>query len=558
MLSPGQLAGPYRVLSVLGEGGMGVVYRAEHVVLGIPAVVKVLHPQWAMNEQIVLRFINEARAAAHLRHRNIVEVRDCGQLADGQWFIALEFLDGAPLSTFIASHGGPIALPIIVQILGQAANALHVAHDAGIVHRDVKPDNLFLTQTPDNDHHVTVLDFGIAKLGEETRVQTKTGLAMGTPAYMAPEQLRDAKTVDRRSDVYALGAIAWEMATGRLLWGGESNPVTIFDWQKNSPTPDPRHIVHDLPAGFANVVSRSLAFHVERRWRTTQEFLLALAHEVPTTEWIERGIDILRRYAKELTVVPSDTETVGRQVPSVGPSSTPSVPPIPASLPPQAIALSSSPSRHTQPLPHTTTLGGSIGQSVPGHPLVTSDRRRSRRAPLLAAGTLALGAAVAALAVVATRGSSDGTTTAATSPLAHTATPVDALTATSAIAIDTAPSGGSLTVDGVAKGTAPVNLLVPVGTELTVRAELAGHEPAVQTIRATSAPATVRLTLVPAPPDAGVPITTTMPAGETSQSSDPTRGGKRRDRRRGSAEAGAASAPPPPRRGFNPDDVVGD
>ena len=302
MLAPGALAGSYRITGTLGAGGMGVVYVAEHVVLGSRAAIKVLTPEAAAIAEIVHRFINEARASAALKHRNIVQVYDCGQLPDGQWFIALEFLEGSPLSRFIASHGGPIALPIIVQILGQAAHGLHVAHENGFVHRDVKPDNIFLTQTTSNDHHVTILDFGIAKLSEgRAGLQTRTNVAMGTPAYMAPEQLRDAKTVDRRSDVYALGVIAYEMATGRRPWGDVTAPGAVMELQVTAlRPPNPCEVRSDIAAPFGAVIAKALAVRPEDRFATAQEFILALAYATPGNEWSESGIEILRRYANEL------------------------------------------------------------------------------------------------------------------------------------------------------------------------------------------------------------------------------------------------------------------
>lgn len=215
--------GSYVIGEVIGEGGMGVVYKAQHAVLKKPACVKRLLSQFTRSPEIVTRFVNEAVAASGLEHPNIVQVYDCAQSADGDWFIALEFLKGVPLSKWIRGEtahgvavrkeyqGYPIAPAQICRILVQAASALHKAHTyvgenvAGIIHRDVKPDNIFLVrggEGPDaNDLHVKLLDFGIAKLRDpEGEGMTRMGAIIGTPSYMAPEQLVNSKLVDPRAD----------------------------------------------------------------------------------------------------------------------------------------------------------------------------------------------------------------------------------------------------------------------------------------------------------------------------------------------------------------------
>src|ERR1043165_1263000 len=213
----GRTLGNYHVVSKIGEGGMGAVYLARHVTLGRPAAIKVLHPSLSSNQDMVSRFFNEARAATAVRNPGIVEVFDFGVLEDGSAYIVMEFLEGENLGARIRRGRLPVAATMT--IVRAMARALQAAHEQGIVHRDLKPDNVFLV--PDSElasgERVKPLDFGIAKLapisGEVS--QTRTGMVMGTPTYMAPEQCRGAGSVDHRADLYALGCVAYQMMCGQ-------------------------------------------------------------------------------------------------------------------------------------------------------------------------------------------------------------------------------------------------------------------------------------------------------------------------------------------------------
>ncbi|HEU4726417.1 MAG TPA: serine/threonine-protein kinase, partial [Kofleriaceae bacterium] len=205
------------MISKIGQGGMGVVYLAQHKTLGRRAAVKVLIPELSSNQEIVGRFFNEARAATAVRNPGIVEVFDFGFLEDRSAYIVMEYLEGESLAARIRK-GRSKVMPALV-ILRAIARALQAAHDLGIVHRDLKPDNVFLVPEVDlpGGERVKLLDFGIAKLttimGQTGH--TRTGTVMGTPTYMAPEQCRGAGTVDHRADLYALGCIAYEMLCGQ-------------------------------------------------------------------------------------------------------------------------------------------------------------------------------------------------------------------------------------------------------------------------------------------------------------------------------------------------------
>ena len=212
----GRSLGNYQIESMIGEGGMGVVYLARHATLGRPAAVKVLHPELTTNQSIVTRFFNEARAATAVRNPGIVEVFDFGFLEDRSAYIVMEYLDGESLGARM--QRGRFALGGALTILRAIARALQAAHEQAIVHRDLKPDNVFLVPDPElpTGERVKLLDFGIAKLaGNDERSHTRTGTVMGTPAYMAPEQCRGSGRVDHRADLYALGCVAYEMLCGR-------------------------------------------------------------------------------------------------------------------------------------------------------------------------------------------------------------------------------------------------------------------------------------------------------------------------------------------------------
>ncbi|MBA3397922.1 MAG: serine/threonine protein kinase [Deltaproteobacteria bacterium] len=211
----GETLGNYRIISEIGQGGMGVVYLAEHTLLGRKAAVKLLRNDVAA--ELVERFFTEARAAATLRHPGLVDVYDYGHDAGGS-YIVMEFLGGESLAERL-EHEPRLPLPLACAITRSVANAIHVAHDLGIVHRDLKPANIFLVPDAEASSGVRpkVLDFGIAKLmrdREPRSVQTHSGALIGTPRYMSPEQCKSARSVDGRADIYSLGCIFYEMLLG--------------------------------------------------------------------------------------------------------------------------------------------------------------------------------------------------------------------------------------------------------------------------------------------------------------------------------------------------------
>ena len=251
----GQTAGEYRILRAIGAGGFGTVYEAEHPVLKRKAAVKVLHRDRTVDAAAVQRFFAEAQAATQIRHRHIVDIFSFGRLAGGQHFYAMDLLDGAPLDRFLAQHGHlepEVALPLLRPV----ASALDAIHAQGIVHRDVKPANVFLAWESNGEVVPKLLDFGLVKLGAEAPVQTASGVPMGTPFYMSPEQARGEK-IDGRTDVYAFGVICHELLTGDPPFRGDT-PTAVLVAHLTNPPPRVSEIRPQLPAELDAPILRML------------------------------------------------------------------------------------------------------------------------------------------------------------------------------------------------------------------------------------------------------------------------------------------------------------
>src|SRR6185369_5695140 len=259
----GTTIGNYKVTARLGEGGMGIVYLAEHPSLGRKAAIKVLHPQMAADPQVVSRFFQEARASNAIRHPNIVEAYDFGVLPDGASYIIMEYLEGENLSERIKKQTR-LSVRAALDFTCQAAAALAAAHDKGIVHRDLKPDNIFLTPDPRAPQHeqVKILDFGIAKLqgpiDAMSSHKTRTGTLMGTPLYMSPEQCLGVREVDHRTDIYSLGCILYEMLCGSPPFVSEGFGALI-NMHINQPPDRPSQHNPEVTPAVERVLLRMLA-----------------------------------------------------------------------------------------------------------------------------------------------------------------------------------------------------------------------------------------------------------------------------------------------------------
>ncbi len=268
--------GRYKVLEKLGEGGMGSVYKVEHVRMGKIAALKLLRPDHAVDKGLKARFLQEARVVARLSHPNTVQVFDSGELDDGSLFIAMEYVPGKDLAWQLKAHGAmreDKAISIGVQVL----NSLQEAHEAGIVHRDIKPANVMVVRRrKGGEDQVKLLDFGIAKLQEGEGRKSTTGDFVGTPAYMSPEQIR-GEGVDARSDLYSLGALLFELVAGRQLFEGPT-PISIITQHTEGKIPRLTEVAPSaqISPAFEAVLRRALSLRADDRYKDADAMRLAL------------------------------------------------------------------------------------------------------------------------------------------------------------------------------------------------------------------------------------------------------------------------------------------
>ncbi|HEU4835859.1 MAG TPA: protein kinase [Pyrinomonadaceae bacterium] len=268
------LAGKYRIDARLNEGGMGTVYRGCHVLMDKTVAIKVLRPSFAADEKIVARFSREARAASRITHPNAISVTDFGEDESGHVFLVMEYLSGRTLKHVIRDEG-PLPLARVVDITRQIGDALNAAHSQGVVHRDLKSDNIMLLDTMTGDH-AKVLDFGIAKInepeGEVDTGLTAPNLVIGTPQYMSPEQCSQDSEIDARSDIYSLGVILYEMLVGHVPFSGDS-PTMVMMKHLQEPVPSVLEERSDLPASVARVVARAMAKVRDNRYQNVAELI---------------------------------------------------------------------------------------------------------------------------------------------------------------------------------------------------------------------------------------------------------------------------------------------
>lgn len=279
------LAGKYSIEELIKSGGMGSVYRGKHVLMDKTVAVKVLRPSLAVDDVVVARFSREAKAASRISHPHAVSVTDFGEAENGVVFLVMEYLDGQTLKEIIRNEG-PMPLARAVEIVRQVSGALDAAHQQGVVHRDLKSDNVMLNQTNGGDW-AKVLDFGIAKIQEPEGTRdhdiTAPNLVIGTPQYMSPEQCSQTGPIDARSDVYSLGVILYEMLAGRVPFTGESPTVIMMKQVQDAP-PSILAARPDLPKGIGEVVERALAKQPAARFQTAgqlSEALTAIAADAP-------------------------------------------------------------------------------------------------------------------------------------------------------------------------------------------------------------------------------------------------------------------------------------
>lgn len=290
VLAPGTRVGPYVVERPLAGGGFGEVYAAQHATLGRPVALKVLHSRHAQNTDLVRRFLREAQMVASIRDPAIVALYDAGVDEPQRIWLAMELLQGIELRERIY-RSAPIGAEVGLRWAGQIARALGAVHAQGAIHRDLKPGNVFVVQTPEGEA-MKLIDFGIAKIVRPEDGQTmltRTGESLGTPLYMAPEQFRDAKRVDARADIYSLGALLYELFTRRAPIVATTFPEMVAQILSGTKPPPLQSLRSDLPRHVPDLVHKAMAVDPNDRFQSAEEMLHAMQAPQPTRGRRRRG-----------------------------------------------------------------------------------------------------------------------------------------------------------------------------------------------------------------------------------------------------------------------------
>ena len=341
------VGGKYRIVRFLASGGMGSVYEAHHTVVRRRFAVKFLHHELALRRELLTRFQREAEAAGALESEHVAAALDFGIAADGAPYIVLEYLVGESLEHLLERDG---RLPVAraTHVVQQVCRGVQAAHDAGIVHRDLKPHNLFMCRREDGTDLVKVLDFGVAKLEfvEKSAAATRTGTVLGTPSYMSPEQARGERNVGHLSDVYAVGAILYELLSGKKPHPGDSHNA-ILHHIATQPALSLAAFEPELPAELVAVVERALSGDPALRPASAEEFALALLPWAHAEVWPPPDLEpSAPRHPEPSTTLPAPIETVSPAPVSVAARQSPVPEPgrssvVPASAAPGSLGVSS-------------------------------------------------------------------------------------------------------------------------------------------------------------------------------------------------------------------------
>ncbi|WP_170319774.1 serine/threonine-protein kinase [Polyangium spumosum] len=355
---PGEvLLGKYRVERVLGKGGMGLVVAARHLSLGELFAIKFLSTSTIENAEVIERFEREARAAARLRGEHVARVHDVGRMENGAPYMIMEYLDGSDLHALVRRRG-PLPVEEAVAYVLQACDGIAEAHAAGIVHRDLKPANLFLIRRPNGSPCVKVLDFGVARqTGVEEVALTATGVMLGSPMYMAPEQIARSKSVDARSDIWAMGVVLYELLTARGPFQGQTVLELVAAILQEEP-PRPSELRPDLPAALEAVILRCLRKRSEERFQSMGELAAALDEASrPAAAAVLAGGTVL---------LPGPARASAPSAPNlfVQPPAAPSLPmPVAPPMPMPVAPLASAPALARPPFASTPAIQASTNQA---------------------------------------------------------------------------------------------------------------------------------------------------------------------------------------------------
>jgi eukaryotic-like serine/threonine-protein kinase len=363
--APGEIINDkYRVERLLGVGGMGAVAQATHLLRKAPVALKFMTPEIAARGSYVERFINEAVAASRIDSEHVVKIFDVAQLPDGTPFLVMEYLEGMDLAEVLAQDGDPglASVPRCIHFAVQILRGLQLAHDAGIIHRDMKPSNCFVIEREGEADFVKVFDFGISKLQQADDVKlTQTNSLLGTPLYMAPEQARSAKLVDHRTDLYAVGVILYELLTGKPPFYSEDSFAALMIMIATDEAVALTELRPDIPPQLAAVVHRAFARDPNDRYQSAFELSEALA------PWCDDRshavIDAARRRAARVTGLPATLLSPGQSTPAEAPTA---ASPATSAWPPKTEAV--------DPNPQTSHAGLSTTAAEPAPPARTASR----------------------------------------------------------------------------------------------------------------------------------------------------------------------------------------
>ncbi len=460
-LPPGTLiAGKLRLIRTLGAGGMGVVYEVEHEITKHHRALKVLHAYAAEQPGVVERFLREASAAGRVGNAHVAETFDAGKLDSGEPYLLMELLDGETLDHLL-QRSGPLDPGILCDLIHQACAGVEAAHEAGIIHRDLKPENLMIV-TRDGAPFVKILDFGISKFDAErtgSMKLTTEGLVMGTPYYMSPEQVRGSSTIDARTDIYALGVILYECATGVRPFDAQTVQHLAVLIHEGKPVPLATRR-SSLPQAFYDIVNRAMAADREQRFESAKALAAALA---PLRARV-RGAPSTRIMEPSRTHVVVDTTSGG---------------------PPRVVT-----SRPAGPMPSTHAA---LAATMSGRPAAN----RTRALGLSAVALLLVGGAVAVAVTRASRMQTSAPPAAAANGLAEPAPQPTVLATVLAAPIKPVENPSAL-----ASATAPspaANVEPPKRIAPAASAAPSAH-PAAALASASPAPATAGPPAVAAPP----------------------------------------------------------